>query len=716
MAKKDNALQQKAAEDLARSGLTLKDADQLGLSFLSADETVSLGHKQAVESILFPYWDPFTNDFQPLDEFHRVRYLGEPAGFAAQVEKPQRYSQPAGTLNSVYIPRVVCDEVYNWRPFLEDAKNPLVITEGEKKAAAACKAGLPCIGLGGVDTYRSTKRGTNSLPILDQINFRGREVFVVFDTDEEGGLKPSVLRAARKLLDWLLLKGARACLVTLPYNGKKVGLDDWLLEHGPEDFWVLATTEGLKHDDAIELSKAAEQYRYIVELDRFVDEDSLLILQPQHLNRVLGLKQVTMPRLTLGKESDGSPVTRMIPKPVDIADALVIWPGAEKFGSMVYRPGQGRIILEHGKPHLNLWAGWRAEYEGLDTLPSSSRREQILKEWFWAIDNVFSDDPVAREYVEHWLFYPMKYAGTKINTFSLICSRQEGIGKSFIGHMIAKHIYGLTKPGAHHAWQLAEGDLAGSFNPFMFATSFVEGDDIAASDKVSAYKRIQSFTTADTVNINIKNLSQFMMNNCANFWLTSNDAAPFYLHEMSRRAFVHIPQTAKKNPERYHALQQMFDSGEAGPTLLWYARNKYDEQNFSPVADAPMTQGKKEIALNSRSGLKEWVFDLIANARFLTRPFATTREISALLDQDGKVSIKSSDSLGHFLRDAGATRWGNGAQISIAGMDGSVHRERVWIFDEHEKYEHAKSSEIETELKEVPFGFIRTKVTSGKKY
>lgn len=709
------ALRALAEKDLARSGLTLDDADALGCLIMPSSDLATFGHTQPEDAIVFPYWDPVKGAFQPLEEFHRARLLTDTrVGFAAQT-KARRYSQPPGTLNSVYVPRIMEGVVYDWKKHFGDVRQPLFITEGEKKSAAACKKGIPCLGLGGVDVYQARARGAESLPLLDKIDFRSRDVGVIFDTDTPDGLKPEVLKSAKRFLDWLLLKGARPYLLTLPSaGGVKVGLDDYLLEHSAADFMELRLTSSLAHGDATNITQAAADYRYIIEIDRFVGDDPHLLMPPPHLDRVLGLKQVTLPRLERVKDPNGGVMTRMMPRPVQLSEALLIWPGTEKFRSMVYHPGMPRHMKINGNDYLNLWRGWKCEYAGTDRLPSELRRAEIMKEWHWSLDNIFGDDPVAREFAEHWLLYPLQNPGAKMNTFAMICSREEGIGKSFIGHMLAKHLYGLTRPGARHAWQLTEGDLHGQFNPFMFATSFVEGDDIAAHDKKSVYERLKSFVTSDTIQVNIKNAPQFMMDNHCNFWLTSNDAAPFYLNEASRRAFVHIPRRARKNPERYHSLQLMFDSGEAGPTLLHYAREVYVAGKFNPVHDAPLTMGKKELSMNARTGAKEWIHDLVAHSDLLTRQVATAREIHALMELEQVQGKFSVDALGHHLRDAGAVRWGDGYQFTVLNADGSARRERAWIIGNVDQLNSLPREEVSNMLTQ-PFGYVKGKVVPIRK-
>ena len=58
----------------------------------------------------------------------------------------------------------------------------LLITEGEKKALASTQAGFPCIGLVGVNGYKPKNRAA-LLPALESIAWKGRPVFIAFDSD-----------------------------------------------------------------------------------------------------------------------------------------------------------------------------------------------------------------------------------------------------------------------------------------------------------------------------------------------------------------------------------------------------------------------------------------------------------------------------------------------------------------------------------------------------
>lgn len=152
-----------------------------------------------------------------------------------------RYESPLGAPNRAYLPPAT-------RAKLADANAPLLVTEGEKKAAAADQRGHCCIGLVGVYGWQA-KRGTDAedrkvgerelIPDLDAIDWAQRKVYVVFDSD--AATNPKVQLAELHLGEALQRRGADVRVVRLPAgaDGAKVGLDDYLLAHGDARFHQL---------------------------------------------------------------------------------------------------------------------------------------------------------------------------------------------------------------------------------------------------------------------------------------------------------------------------------------------------------------------------------------------------------------------------------------------------------------------------------------------
>ncbi len=87
--------------------------------------------------------------------------------------KKAKYLSPTGSENRLYIPKPV-------RPLLKDPSTPIYITEGEFKALKLAQEGFPCIGIPGVWGFSRDKK---LLPDFNEIEFKGRKVTVILDSD-----------------------------------------------------------------------------------------------------------------------------------------------------------------------------------------------------------------------------------------------------------------------------------------------------------------------------------------------------------------------------------------------------------------------------------------------------------------------------------------------------------------------------------------------------
>ena len=70
---------------------------------------------------------------------------------------------------------------------LADPTKPLILTEGEKKAAKAMQEGFPTIGLVGVWGWQKKRKGNDAprelIPDLAGVTWEGRSVHLCYDSD-----------------------------------------------------------------------------------------------------------------------------------------------------------------------------------------------------------------------------------------------------------------------------------------------------------------------------------------------------------------------------------------------------------------------------------------------------------------------------------------------------------------------------------------------------
>jgi putative DNA primase/helicase len=175
-------------------------------------------------ALVFPYHDETGAVI-----LYRIKPDNPPKQFGGKVAG--KYLSPCGAAVRAYIPPMLNGE-------LADTDKPLVVTEGEKKTLCAVQNGFACIGVSGVDCWHP-KKSSSLLPDLERVEWKGRRVFIAFDSDAANN--PNVKDNENLLADALTRRGAVVKVARLPPgpDGAKVGLDDYLVAHGAAELWKL---------------------------------------------------------------------------------------------------------------------------------------------------------------------------------------------------------------------------------------------------------------------------------------------------------------------------------------------------------------------------------------------------------------------------------------------------------------------------------------------
>jgi len=172
----------------------------------------------------FPYFhlDGTVNEFQRWKLFPPIK----------TDHGTMRYWQPKDSLPHLYIPPIM-----DWQAVAKDVAICVVITEGEKKTAAACQHGLITAGIAGNWCHAATLDNGDklTLPMLDEFIWPNRTVLICPDSDawHDGKKAWDILAGFFALAKKLQQRGADVQFVVLPdLHGIKAGLDDWLLVPG----------------------------------------------------------------------------------------------------------------------------------------------------------------------------------------------------------------------------------------------------------------------------------------------------------------------------------------------------------------------------------------------------------------------------------------------------------------------------------------------------
>jgi hypothetical protein len=207
--------------DLRRSGITDDWVDAGRFSVLSSTEIKTLtGINVRSAGYAIPYLSIAG------DALTHARYrLFDP-------DKNFRYVAPLGSSHRVYFPPA----------WAASDKDTLVITEGEKKAFAGTVAGIPTIGLCGVDMWHCpSESGKPRSPekrlhpdLIEALQVKDwQRVVVVADSDAatNGSVKHALQTLARAIRLQQRIK-AEFVIIDSPSEDQKIGLDDFLVNGG----------------------------------------------------------------------------------------------------------------------------------------------------------------------------------------------------------------------------------------------------------------------------------------------------------------------------------------------------------------------------------------------------------------------------------------------------------------------------------------------------
>lgn len=577
----DKGLATRFHEKLQGSALDdAKVVQELGLELMTAEECKSLGLAKEGSGFKIPYWSLGGKK----TGFFRFRYLEDVrTGFAKLGKKMQRYGQLAGTLNEAYYAPLI-----DWGAVKNDISQTLWITEGELKAACGCSKGLPVIGLGGVWTWRAGKQLVDLLPSLKEFAWDKRDVAICYDSDAV--TNPNVMAAEDALATALTGLGAVPRIVRLPSDeGKKVGLDDYLLDHTVEDLLDLYDA-GEEYNLARALHQMNQEVCYVRDPGFVVVRESQQLMTPGAFT-----DHQFVNRFHMAVSTDGG--VRKIPTAV----AWMRWENRSQVQRLTYAPGRGPTFREdRGDLVLNSWKGWGCEpLEGDVSL------------WHELLDYIFATaTPEVRKWFVQWLAYPIQNPGTKMYTAAVVWGRMQGTGKSMIGYCMKK-IYG------DNFVEIQNKSLSGDFTAWAKDRQFIMGEEITGGEGLSARKmsdRLKGLISQHTMEINIKNIPSYFIPDCTNFYFTSNHPDCFHLEDTDRRFFIHEAPDFRKPAEWYTKFAKWMElrpeyhtKEQRGPRALRAYLESIDLSDFNPAGQAPQTDAKLTMIMDSQSDIGAWI-------------------------------------------------------------------------------------------------------------
>jgi hypothetical protein len=556
---------------ISDSSLNEQDAKKLGFKVVNAEEAKALG-VPAYAGFVLPYFDLKGKP----TKFWRIRYLEDTRkGFEKVTgQKTLRYMQPSGTTNEVYLPPFV-----KWADIASNATHPIVITEGELKAAIATKLGMPTIGLGGVFCFRSSRNNQTLLPMLMEFDWEERKVIICYDSD--AATNPNVTAAENMLAAELTQHGAQVFVARLnpAPDGSKMGIDDFLLSDSIDDLKLIIDAAS-NFSESAALHALSEQVCYVRDPGIIYDHKNQMRLSTDAFTRHAYANTWHNVIAPTGKSAR-----------VQTATAWLTWPFRSELDSITFAPGEPKITNRR----LNMWDGWPVEPIRGDVKP-----------WKELLDHLFEGtEPGARKWFEQWCAYPLQNPGKKMANAVVFWGIVQGSGKTLAGHTLMK-LYG------EYATEIKDNDLESARFEWAENKQFVLADDITGQDNRKLKRRLMTMITQKLIRLDPKYIPSYTVEDCINYYFTSNDPDAFYMDDGDRRFFIHEVKADKIGVSLRKRYIEWRDSTEGIQALFHYLLG-LDLSDFDPQAEAYATLAKAEMTSITKSDLASWVADLRIN-------------------------------------------------------------------------------------------------------
>lgn len=551
-------------DDLRRSGISDASAFACCLSVTenAAEIDASL---RAAPALVIPYHSAkgapmLRDDGRP---FLRVRYYdsGGPAGFVQK--KPLRYSQPQGSGVRAYFPGNV-----DWSGVLSDASEELLITEGEKKAIAAAQAGFRCIGLGGVFNWLTAG---SLLPELEEISWRDRAVFIVFDSD--ASTNNNVRAAELRLFAELSTKrGADVRIVRLPakdgvfQNGKKlppskVGLDDFLVAEGVSALGdLLDKTPTSSGVDAAVLK---------------MNEHVAWVRSESAIYDIATKRKISKADFTSG---DFHSVAKMQVTPsrsnpsgvVQVAREWLTHANALRYEDVIFEPGSDAdVVLTHDGACMNLWRGYDAEAGDVEPFLELTK-------------HVFANVPAKdRDFALKLMAFKAQNPAVKVGICPVLIGTQ-GSGKSLWSEC-------LQDAFAPYSSAIKAEMLGSQFNSWIERSLLCVINEAKGIHVGKSYPVLRSLITDVRQSLNDKFRPVRDINSYTMYIMTSNERSVGSFAFDDRRMFV-VDVPPKREDEFYFRSRDWRRAGGGKQLMGWLL--DYDLRGWEPPFAAPMTAEK----------------------------------------------------------------------------------------------------------------------------
>lgn len=359
--------------------------------------------------------------------------------------------------------------------------------------------------------------------------------------------------------------------------------------------------------------------------------------------------------------------------------------------ALTFSAGEPEMTLDpEGRPSFNLWQR-RAHVAPADW--------RILVQPFLDHITYLVPDAPMREWLLDWLAYIEQRPGTLPHTHFAHVARQHGLGRNWVGSVLARVFAGVTALGFD-----LSGYLHNGFNGLLSCKELVIVDELHekrhGTGRADAEDMLRRALTEEFTTINPKYGKQRTEKNSKRWMVWSNREDALPLGAGDRRWNVVRHDGDPRNADYYTMLYGLLDDAAFVASVREFLVQR-DTSRFNPGAHAMLNQAKLDMIDAGRSEEERNAALLVARwPSEMIRSSVALRAVQPGSTAFTGINLSGGTSFNQAMRAAGAVK---GDRTTVAG----VEKAHTWILGDHERWKTATVSERQKEIErgEAAIGF-----------
>lgn len=346
-------------------------------------------------------------------------------------------------------------------------------------------------------------------------------------------------------------------------------------------------------------------------------------------------------------------------------------PEFRRVNSATYWPEKGPWVEEFGVSKINYWRGVDMTARPGDASPFLEHIAYLYP------------DPGEAKILLQYLAWQVQKPGEKVH-WALLLVGDPGTGKSYFATAMGRVL------GDHNVRMVSNEELHEAFTGWQRNTQLVMVEELKASDRMEIMNKLKPMITEPWCSIREMYRPPYKQPNRFNFLFCSNFDNALLLDAKDRRYCVLQSEARPKDPKYYAGL---FDwTRRNADVLLWYLKTQVDVTDFPAKAHAPMSEGKRQMILETMPRLDRFIYERVASREYPFRwDLQKTSELPEVLRKMYGFAKVDPTAVADAFKRLGYLRLG---RVRMPGEDGEMERPNLWAVRGFDVYRQLSGEQL----------------------